>query len=197
MSRYQKNFLEIRINESAKRVGKFFPAFFEYWKYCGGLLILSNPPRYRYYRIGIDTFAITSLHEYKLSTSLQNFQNFDCVFLQSFFFHLRFQIAISYWVLHLQCSEGTFAIKRCFYFSGFRYAFPVHVTIYKNSEFYKLCNPICLYFTNTGLHIAACAECRCWQAWHSAADIVYLVVCLPNQHCQMYGYSWILMAFEV
>ncbi len=39
---------------------------------------------------------------------------------------------------------------------------------------------LCSYLTNTGLHVAACAECRCWQAWHSAADIVYLVVWLPN-----------------
>ncbi len=31
----------------------------QYRKYCGEVSILSNPPRYRYYRIGIDTFAIT------------------------------------------------------------------------------------------------------------------------------------------
>ncbi len=31
-------------------------------KYCGGVSILSNPPMYRYYRIGIDTFAITTSH---------------------------------------------------------------------------------------------------------------------------------------
>ncbi len=42
-----------------------------YRKYRGEVSILSNPPRYRYYRIGIDTFAIT---------------NFD-QFLQNKFFH--------------------------------------------------------------------------------------------------------------
>ncbi len=30
------------------------------------------------------------------------------------------------------------------------------------------------------LHTAACAECRCQQTRHSAVDVVYLVVCLPN-----------------
>ncbi len=64
MSRFQENFQEIRKNANAKRVEKifrnFFLAFFKYRKYCGGVSILSNPPRYRYYRIGIDTFDITS-----------------------------------------------------------------------------------------------------------------------------------------
>ncbi len=55
MSRFQDNFLEIQKNANAKSLEKsfrkFFRGFFKYRKYCGD---------YRYYRIDIDTFAITS-----------------------------------------------------------------------------------------------------------------------------------------
>ncbi len=71
MSRFQENFLEIWKNTNAKQVEKIFRtgfhAFFQYRmyrNYCVRVLILSNQPRYRYYRIGIDTFAITSVHHY-------------------------------------------------------------------------------------------------------------------------------------
>ncbi len=65
MSRFQENFLKIRTNTNANRVKKifrkFFHVFFKYRKYCGEVSTLSNPPRYRYYRIGFDTFVITSI----------------------------------------------------------------------------------------------------------------------------------------
>ncbi len=64
MSKFQENLLEIRKNANTKRVEKMFRKFFhpcfKYGKYCGDLSIPSNLPRYRYYRIGIDTFAITT-----------------------------------------------------------------------------------------------------------------------------------------
>ncbi len=59
LSIFQENFLKIQKNTNAKKVEKilrnFFHAFFKYGRYCGKLSILSNPPRYRYYRFGIDT----------------------------------------------------------------------------------------------------------------------------------------------
>ncbi len=68
MSRFQENFLEIqKKNANAKRrekiFRKFFHAFFKYRKYCGGVSILSNPPRYHYYQIhqGIDTIKFAKL----------------------------------------------------------------------------------------------------------------------------------------
>ncbi len=64
VSRFRENFLEIRKKGKCKKAEKiswmFFRAFFKYWKYCSGVSILSYLLRYRYYRISINTFAITN-----------------------------------------------------------------------------------------------------------------------------------------
>ncbi len=81
LSRFQENFLEIWKNANTKRIDQIFRKVlhtsFKYQSIRSIVVgsILSNPPRYRYYRIGIDTFAII--------TTITN-QNTACIIYRNY-----------------------------------------------------------------------------------------------------------------
>ncbi len=81
---------------------------------------------------------ILGLNECKRSTPLQNIHYFDCILLQKL---LSLPVISNYSILmsfaprklgkvskYSLTSPIILAIKRCFYFSNFRYGFPVHIT---------------------------------------------------------------------